>query len=116
MTRGVADAICLGLDDAAAATPSANTRTSILPMRKRASWAVSTGISVRSSTRGRAIVVSTSSHSLDQMGARRSGLERLAEVLGLAGHPAIQELRDPEGARADDAAHREALRVRLRDT
>src|SRR5208282_1761260 len=35
-----------------AATLSANSRTSILPMRKRASWSVSTGISARSSRRG----------------------------------------------------------------
>src|SRR5208283_3542463 len=115
-----------------AATPSANTRTSILPIRKPASWAVSTGISARSSTRGRAIVVSTSPHPLNQMGARSSGLERIAEILGLArdlpieelhdahrvGRPAVireDEFRDPEIARADDAAHREALRVRLRD-
>src|SRR5271165_3784783 len=114
------------------ATPSAKTRTSILPMRKRASWALSTGISPRSSRRGGAIVVSISSHSLNQMGARRSGLERVAKVLGLAGHPAIQELhdahrvgrlavigedefRDPEVAPADDTAHLETLRVRLRD-
>jgi hypothetical protein len=65
------------------------------------------------------------------MRARRSGLERIGEVLGLAGHLAIEELheahrigrlaviredefRDPEIARTDDAAHREALRVRLR--
>src|SRR5208283_4870436 len=113
------------------ATPSANTRTSTLPMRKRASWAVSTGISARSSRRGRAIVASISSHSLNPLSARRSGLEQLTTVLGLAGHLGIQELhdahrigpqaviredefRDPEVARADDAAHPEALRVRLR--
>ena len=72
------------------------------------------------------------SHSLDQISARRSGLERVTEVLGLAGHLAVQELhdahcvgrlaivsedefRDPEIAAADDAANLEALGVRLRD-
>src|SRR3954447_7095539 len=113
------------------ATPSASIRTSILPMRKRASWMVSTGISPRSSTHGRTTVAPISSHPLNQVRARRSGLEGVAKVLGLAGHLAIQELhdahrigrlaviredefRDPEVAPADDAAHREALRVRLR--
>src|SRR5580658_2201597 len=99
--------------------------------RSRRWFTVSAGISARSGKRGRTIVVSVSSHSLDQMGARRSGLERLTEILGLAGHPAIQEFhdahrvgrmavigedefRDPEVARSHDAAHAEALRVRLR--
>src|SRR5208282_5572278 len=70
------------------AVPSARIRTSILPMRKRASSAVSTGSSARSSMRGRA----TSPHPLDQIRARRSRLERVAKVLGLAGHFAILEL------------------------
>src|SRR5208337_2830423 len=77
-------------------------------------------------------VAPVSSHSLDPLRARGSGLERVGKVLGLAGHLAIPELhdahrigrpavigedefRDPEVARADDATHREALRVRLRD-
>src|SRR5271166_877535 len=114
------------------AAPSDSIRMSILPMRKRASWAVSTGISARSSTRGRTAVAPISSHSLNPTRARGSGFERVGKVLGLAGHLAIQELhdahrigrpaviredefRDPEVARADDAAHPEALRVRLRD-
>src|SRR5271166_3567574 len=92
----------------------------------------SSRVSARSSTRGGAAVPPISSHPLDQMRARGSGFERVGKVLGLAGHLAIQELhdahrvgrpavicedefRDPEVARADDAAHREALRVRLRD-
>src|SRR5689334_10451755 len=111
-------------------SPSANSRTSIFPMRKRASSAVSPGSSARSSTRGRATVVSISSNPLDQMGARRSRLERVAKVLGLASDLAIHELhdahrigrlavigedefRDPEVALAKDSAHREALAVRL---
>src|SRR5271165_6299650 len=114
------------------ATPSDSIRTSILPMRKRASWAVSTGSSARSSARGGATVAPISSHSLNPTRARGSRLERVGKVLGLAGHLAIQELhdahrigrsaviredefRDPEVARADDAAHPEALRVRLSD-
>src|SRR5271156_4067843 len=114
------------------ATPSASLRTSILPMRKRASSAVSTGISPRSSTRGRATVMPISSRSLNPRRVRGSGLETVGKVLGLAGDLAIEELhdayrigrpaiiredefRDPEVARADDAAHRETLRVRLRD-
>src|SRR5471030_2074076 len=76
------------------ATPSASVRTSILPMRKRASWAVSMGSSARSSTRGHATVAPISFHSLNPLGARRSRLERVAKVLGLAGHLAIQELHD----------------------
>src|SRR5271166_187837 len=114
------------------ATPSASVRTSILPIRNRASLAVSTGNSARSSTCGGANVAPVSSHSLDPLRARGSGFERVGKVLGLAGDLAIHELhdahrvkrppiigedefRDPEVARADDAAHREALRVRLRD-
>src|SRR5271165_1126817 len=114
------------------ATPSDSIRTSILPMRKRASWAVSTGSSARSRTRGGATVAPISSHSLNPTRARGSGFERVGKVLGLAGHPAIQKLhdahrigrsaviredefRDPEVAGADDAAHPEALRVRLSD-
>src|SRR5271170_7139490 len=114
------------------ATPSASLRTSILPMRKRASSAVSTGISARSSTRGRATVLPISSRSLNPTRVRGSRVERVGKVLGLAGDLAIEELhdayrigrpaviredefRDPEVARADDAAHRETLRVRLRD-
>jgi len=75
---------------------------------------------------------SISLHPLNPLRARRSGLERVTEVLGLAGHLAIQELhdahrvgrlaivredefRDLEVARADDAANLEALGVRLRD-
>src|SRR5271166_3800969 len=113
------------------ATPSANIRTSILPMRKQASWAVSMGSSARSSTRGHATVAPISPHPLNPLRARRSWLEWVAKVLGLAGHLAIEELhdahrigwlavirqdefRDPEVARADDAAHTEALGVRLR--
>jgi hypothetical protein len=101
-------------------------------MRKRASWAVSTGISARSSTRGRTNVAPILSHSLNPTRARGSRFERGGKVLGLAGHLAIQELheahrtgrpavirenefRDLEVGRADDAAHPEALRVRLRD-
>src|SRR5271169_4336522 len=114
------------------ATPSASVRTSILPTRKRASSAVSTGISARSSTRGRRTVAPVSCHSLNPTRARGSGLERVGKVLGLAGDLAIEKLldahrigqpaviredefRDPEVARAKDAAHRETLRVRLRD-
>src|SRR5271170_3803262 len=114
------------------AAPSASIRTSILPMRKRASSAVSTGSSDRSSTPGRAAVAPISSHSLNPSRPRRSRLERVGKVLGLAGDLAIQELHDayrigrpaviredefrnPEVARADDAAHREALGARLRD-
>src|SRR5271165_5815348 len=114
------------------AAPSASTRTSILPTRKRASSAVSTGISARSSTRGVAAAAPISSHSLDPLRARRPGFERVGEVLGLAGHLAIPELHDahrigrpavigedefrhPEVAATDNAADREALRVRLRD-
>src|ERR1700734_4265520 len=114
------------------ATPSASFRTSILPMRKRASSAVSTGLSARSSTRGRAAVLPISSRSLNPGRARESGLERVGEVLGLAGDLAIEELhdayrigrpaviredefRDPGAARAHDRARRETLRVRLRD-
>src|SRR5258707_6230166 len=76
------------------ATPSASVRTSILPIRKRASWAVSTGSSVRSSTRGHATVAPISIHPLNPLRARRSGLERVAEVLGLASNLAILELHD----------------------
>src|ERR1700733_15230007 len=111
------------------ATPSASLRTSTLPMRKRASWAVSTGRSARSGTRARDRS-RDSLHPLDQMRARRSWLERVAKVLGLAGDLAIQELhdahrigrpavvredefRDPEVAGADDSAHRKAFEVRL---
>src|SRR5271165_2586836 len=114
------------------AAPSASIRTSILPMRKRASSAVSTGNSARSSTRGGANVAPVSSHSLDPLRTRGSGLERVGKILGLAGDLAFDELhdahrvrrppiigedefRDPEIARADDAADRKALRVRLRD-
>src|SRR5271154_1717812 len=114
------------------ATPSASIRTSILPMRKRASSGVTAGSSARSSTRGRAAVAPISSHSLNPERARRSRLERVGKVLGLAGDLAIQELHDayrigrpaviredefgdPDVARADDAAHREALGARLRD-
>src|SRR6516165_4074481 len=114
------------------ATPSASIRTSILPMRKRASSAVWTGSSALSSTRGHAPVTAISPHPLNPIRARRSRLERVGKVLGLAGHLAIQELhhahrigwpavigedefRDPEVARADDSAHREALAVRLCD-
>src|SRR5690348_5801175 len=110
------------------ATPSARTRTSILPMRKRASRTVSMGSSARSSTRERAIGASLSSHALGQMGARRSGLEGGAKVLGFAGDLAIQELHDahrvgrftiiseeelcnPEVVSADHTKHLEALRV-----
>src|SRR5271166_3096238 len=81
---------------------------------------------------GGAIVAPISSRCLNPTRARGSGFERVGKVLGLAGHLAIQKLhdthrigrpavirevefRDPEVARADDAAHREALRVRLRD-
>src|ERR1700722_6883799 len=114
------------------ATPSPNLRTTILPIRKRARSTVSTGRSARSSTRGDADVMPFSIHSLDPLRARRSWYERVGEVLGLADDLAIQELhdahrvrgpavigeyefRDPEVARADDAAHLEAFRVRLRD-
>src|SRR5271166_1542141 len=76
------------------ATPSDSIRTSILPMRKRASWAVSTGSSARSRTRGGATVAPISSHSLNPTRARGSGFERVGKVLGLAGHLAIQELHD----------------------
>src|SRR5579859_1181308 len=72
-------------------------------------------------------------HLLDPLRARRSGLERVGKILGLPGHLAVQELhdahrigwaavigedefRDPKVARADDAAHPEPLRVRLRGT
>src|ERR1700722_4455862 len=112
------------------ATPCASTRTSNLPIRNRASRTVSTGISALSSTRGRAIGGSLLSHAFDQMGARRSRLEGVTEVLCLAGDLAIQKLHDahrigrlaiigedefrnPEIAAADNAAHTEALRVRL---
>src|SRR5580658_1641505 len=109
------------------AMPSASARTTILPIRKRASWPVSTGSSALSSTRG---LAPASPHPLDPLGTRRSGLERISEVLGLASDLAIQELhdahrigrlaivgedefRDPKVALADNAAHREALAVRL---
>src|ERR1700733_10387105 len=108
------------------ATPSASIRTSILPMRNCASCAVSTGSSARSNTRGRATTAPISLHPLNPLCARRSRLERVAEVLGLAGNLAIQklhdadrvrrlaiigqdELRHPEVARSNDPAHREAL-------
>src|SRR5271155_6127200 len=78
------------------ATPSASIRTSILPMRKRASSPVSTGISARSSTRGRATVGPISFHSLNPTRARGSGFERVGKVLGLAGHFAILELHDAQ--------------------
>src|SRR5271165_2718714 len=113
------------------ATPSASIRTSSLPMRKRASWAVSTGNSARSSTCVHTVVEPISPDPLNPSRARRSRLERITEVLGFAGDLAIQELhhahrirrhavvgenefRDPKVARADDSAHREALGVRLR--
>ena len=71
-------------------------------------------------------------HLFDPLRARRPRFERIREILRLVGHLPIEELhdthrvrrpsviredefRDPEVARADDAAHREALRVRLRD-
>src|SRR5271154_416057 len=74
----------------------------------------------------------TSPHPLNQMRARRSWLERVAKVLGLASHLAAQKLhdahrigrpavigedefRDPEIPRANDAAHPETLGVRLGD-
>src|SRR5665213_2463651 len=108
------------------ATPSPSVRTSILPTRKRASRAVSTGSSARSNMRGRGTVPLISPHTLDPMHTRGSRLEGVGKILGLAGHFVIQELhdahriggpavigegefRDPEVASADDAAHREAL-------
>src|SRR6202030_4008025 len=68
---------------------------------------------------------------LDPLRARRPGLERIAEILDLAGHLPIKELhdahgvrrppvigqnkfRDPEITRADDPPHRETFPVRLR--
>src|SRR5215469_13997708 len=74
--------------------PSGRARASVLPMRKRASKTVSMGSSARSSTREVAIGTSYSSHVLDQMGPRRSGLEGITKVLGLASNLAIQELHD----------------------
>src|ERR1700710_2569218 len=101
-------------------------------MRKRASSTVSAGSSARRSTRGKPSVAPDSFDPLNPLCARRSGLERVGEVLGLAGNLAIQELhhahrvrgpavigerefRDPKVAGADDPAHREALAVWLRD-
>src|SRR4051812_33609255 len=71
-------------------------------------------------------------HSLHPFRPRRSGFERVAEVLRLAGHLAVHEFHDahgvgrpaiigedefrhPEIARANDPAHPETLCVRLRD-
>src|SRR5215469_12495689 len=112
------------------ATPSGRVRKSILPMRKRASWSVSTGSTARSITRGYAAAVPISAHPLNQMRPRGAWLEWVAEVLGLVDHHAISELHDadgigrlavvgedefgdPEVAGADDAAHVEPLAVRL---
>src|SRR3954453_17675270 len=72
-----------------------------------------------------------SGHPLDPLRARRPRLERIAEILGLAGHLPLTELHDahgvgrppvigqnifsdPEVARADHPPHREAFSVRLR--
>jgi hypothetical protein len=76
------------------ATPSVSVRTTILPMRNRANWAVSTGSSARSSTRGHATVAPISPAPLDPVRPRRSGPERVGKALGLAGHLAIRELHD----------------------
>src|SRR5258708_22350569 len=74
-----------------------------------------------------------SGHPLDPLRARRPRLERIAEILGLAGHLPIEELHDahgvrrltvigqdifsdPEVVRADYPPHYEALPVRLRGT
>src|SRR5437879_9534811 len=72
-----------------------------------------------------------SGHPLDPLRARRPRRERIAEILGLAGHLPIEELHDAHGvrrspvigqdifgdpkvARADDPPHCEAFPVRLR--
>src|SRR5579859_4678753 len=113
MTRGVADDIRLGLDAAAGRHAIAQLTYEHFADEK---------------ARGDAIV---SSNPPDQMGARGSRLEGVTKVLGFAGNLAIEELhdahrvgwlaiisedefRDPEIAPAYDAAHAEALRVRLR--
>src|ERR1700730_2641452 len=107
------------------ATPSGSIRTSILPMRKRASWAVSMGSPARSSTRGHATVTPMSPHPSAQpiarakvLGlARRRAIQRLHDAHRIGRLPVIgeDEFRDPEVTRADDSAHREALGVRLSD-
>ena len=96
VTRGIADPVGLGRSTwRPPAAPSARVRTSILPRRKRARSAVSTGISARSSTRRAApLPRSLSSHSLDPLRPRRPRFERVGEVLGLAGDLAVRELHD----------------------
>ena len=112
------------------ATPSGNSRTNSLPMRKRASAAVSIGSSARASGVGPCRWRAGFKHPLDQMRARRPRLERIGEILGLARDLAVAKLHDahrigrppvigqnkfgdPEVARADDPPDREALLVRL---
>src|SRR5205085_5561975 len=71
-----------------------------------------------------------SAHRLDPLSARRPGLKRVGEVLGLAGHLPVSELHDahrvrrppvvgeyefsdPEVGSAEDPPHCEALAARL---
>ena len=133
VTRGVADAIGLGLDDAAARHAFGQYPHEHFADEKTSELGGVDG-QLRPIQHARAHALSRRFHPIrsTQWRARRSGLERVGEVLGLAGHLAIEELhdahrigrpaviredelRDPEVARADDAAHPEALRVRLRD-
>ena len=93
VTRGITDSYASVSTIRPATTPSATVRTSILPIRKRASPVVSTGISARS-TRGRSTVDGDFIPFARSLGRAHVGLEWVGEVLGLAGHLAIQELHD----------------------
>src|ERR1700731_416353 len=100
------------------------------PMRSRVRETVSIGRSERTAD-GHPYGGQVSGRPLDPLRARRPRVERIAEILGLAGHLPIEELHDahrvrrppvigqdifgdPEVARADYPAHREAFPVRLR--
>src|SRR4051812_37326968 len=114
-------------------TPSANSRTSTFPMRNRANSHVSTGVSLRFTTRTCFAAAPISSGSLHPARAGRRGVKGSRKVLRFVDDLAIQELHDadrrgrativgqyelcnPEVARADDAPHLEPFRVWLSDS
>ena len=114
------------------AAPSGDSRTSSLPMRKRASAAVSTSSSARVSGVWPCRLGAFFKPSRSTKCARKAPrLERIAEILRLAGHFSVAKLHDahrvrrppvagpgsrfgdPEVAHADDPPHGEAFAVRL---